>query len=243
MLFERRAYTLRPGCEDTFWRLQREWNTPTTYRPMIERNVGFFSIAAGSAEQIVHLYRWDNYDDGKQRIAAIATPARAAYFAAARDLLIAQESTLLDRAPIAELNPLWNADRDWMPGSPAFADVGDATDFIVSESVLDFLPGGLAAYWDGYRKLDAKTMDRVRQGLIGVFFVTTGPLHRAVCYHLHRSAQDADDRQRALAQDPAWRAFTESYRPRVVGSRTFYLRPSPVPWMRPLFESIDWSAA
>lgn len=116
MLFERRAYTLRPGCEETFWQLQRKWNTPKTYRPMLERNFGYFAITAGSAERIIHLYRWDDYEDGKRRIAAIATPERAEYFAAARDLMLAQESILLDRSPIAELNPLWSGDRDWLPG-------------------------------------------------------------------------------------------------------------------------------
>ena len=38
MLFERRAYTLRTGCEDAFWELQRTWNTPKSFRPLLERN-------------------------------------------------------------------------------------------------------------------------------------------------------------------------------------------------------------
>ena len=190
MLFERRAYTLRPGCEETFWQLQRKWNTPKTYRPMLERNFGYFAITAGSAERIIHLYRWDDYEDGKRRIAAIATPERAEYFAAARDLMLAQGSILLDRSPIAELNPLWSGDRDWLPGELAFGGIADLNALAVSESVLDFLPGGLAAYWEEYRKLDAATMELVRRGLVGVFFVTTGPLHRAIHYHWHRSWPD-----------------------------------------------------
>ena len=241
MLFERRAYTLRPGCEETFWQLQRKWNTPKTYRPMLERNLGYFAMAAGSAERIIHLYRWDDYEDGKRRIAAIATPERAEYFAAARDLMLAQETILLDRSPIAELNPLWSGDRDWLPGESAFGGVADLNALAVSESVLDFLPGGLAAYWEEYRKLDAATMELVRRGLIGVFFVTTGPLHRAIHYHWHRSWPDWEKHHRALAESPAWRAFADGYRSRIVGSSVSYLRPSSVPWMRSLFESIDWS--
>jgi len=242
MLFERRAYTLRPGCEDGFWQLQRKWNTPKTYRPMLERNIGYFAMAAGPAECIIHLYRWDNYEDGKQRIAAIATPERAEYFAAARNLMLAQETMLLDSAPIAELNPLWNGGDDWLPGDPPFKGAADANTLAISEGVLDFLPGGLAAYWDGYRKLDVETRELTRLGLIGVFFVTTGPLHRAIHYHWHHSWPDAENHRRALAERPAWRAFAERYRPWVIGSHVSYLRPSSVPWMRPLFEFVDFSS-
>lgn len=241
MLFERRAYTLRPGYEDTFWQLQRKWNTPLTYRPMIERNLGYFATMAGPAERIVHLYRWDSYEDGKRRIAAIVTPERAEYFVAARDLLLAQESFLLDCAPVAELNPLWGGGRDWLPGEPAFDGVNSATTLVVSESELDFLPGTLPAYWDGYRKLDAKTMDIVRDRLIGVFVVTTGQLHRAIHYRWHRSLAEMEDHHTALAESAPWQTFVATSRPRVVGSRTAYLRPSPVSWMRSLFDPIDWS--
>lgn len=150
MLFERRAYTLRPGCEEAYWTLQRRWNKPAGFRPLLERNVGFFAVAAGDAERIVHLYRWDDYDDAKRRLAAIVTPERAEYFAAARNLLLRQENAYLDRAPIAELNPLWNDKGDWLPGHPVFADVNDAAGLAVSERVLDFLPGGVAAYWEGF---------------------------------------------------------------------------------------------
>ncbi len=209
---------------------------------MLERNLGYFAMAAGPAERIIHLYRWDDYEDGKRRIAAIATPERAEYFAAARNLMLAQETILLDRAPIAELNPLWSGDRDWLPGEPAFGGNADSSALAVSESVLDFLPGGLAGYWEGYRKLDVETMELVRRGLIGVFFVTTGPLHRAIHYHWHRSWPDWEKYRRALAESPLWRAFADDYRPRIVGSHVSYLRPSSVPWMRSLFEAIDWSA-
>jgi hypothetical protein len=241
MLFERRAYTLRPGCEQTFWQLQRQWNTPKTFRPMLERNLGYFAVAAGPAECVIHLYRWDDYDDGKRRLAAMATPERAEYYATARALLLAQESILLDRAPIAELNPLWNGDRDWLPGKPAFDGVGDPTQLVITESVQDFLPGALAAYWDEHGKLDPGTMDIVRTGLIAVLVVTTGPLHRVIQYRWHRGSIEAEDRRSKLEDSTSWKAFANNYRPRVVGTRVSYLRPSPVPWMRSLFEPIDWS--
>jgi hypothetical protein len=65
MLFERRAYTLRPDSEAAYWALQRKWNKPASFRALLERNLGFFAMAAGDGECIVHLYRWDSYDDAK----------------------------------------------------------------------------------------------------------------------------------------------------------------------------------
>ena len=180
MLFERRAYTLRPGSESAYWALQRKWNKPASFRPLLERNVGFFAMAAGDGERIVHLYRWDTFDDAKQRLGAIVTPDRMEYFIAARSLLLRQENAYLDRAPVADLSPLWNEKRDWLPGQPAFANVGNASELAISESVLDFLPGGLLAYWDGFRKLNAATTDAFCTRLIGVFFVTVGSLHRVL---------------------------------------------------------------
>ena len=135
-------------------------------------------MTAGDGERIVHLYRWDSYDDAKQRLAAIVTPERMEYFVTARSFLLRQENSYLDHAPVAELSPLWNDKRDWLPNQPAFTNVGNASELAVSERVLDFLPGGLLAYWEGFRKLNASTVDAFRDRLVGVFFVTVGSLHR-----------------------------------------------------------------
>jgi hypothetical protein len=212
MLFERRAYTLRTGSEEAFWTLQRTWNTPKSFRPLLERNIGYFSVVAGPAERIIHLYRWDNYEDGKRRLAAITTPERAEYYVTARKLLLRQETALLDRAPIAELNPIW-AENLLASGKAGIQDTGDADELAVSESVLDFVPGGLDTFWDGYRKLDAKTMDIVRNGLIGVFLVSTGLLHRVFHYRWHRNWQAAMDQRGALAASRDWTHSLAGYLP------------------------------
>jgi NIPSNAP len=241
MLFERRAYTLRPGSEAAYWALQRKWNKPASIRPLLERNLGFFAMTAGDGERIVHLYRWDNFDDAKQRLGAIVTPDRMEYFVTARSLLLRQENAYLDRAPVTDLSPLWNEKRDWLPGEPAFANVGEASELAISESVLDFLPGGLLAYWDGFRKLNAATMDAFRTRLIGVFFVTVGSLHRTFVYHWHNSWPSAEAHRHQIAERPDWKAFMQDNSPRIVGGHAAHLRPSPLPWMRELFDPIDWT--
>jgi hypothetical protein len=97
------------------------------------------------------------------------------------------------------------------------------------------------AYWDGFRALDAATMDAFRTRLIGVFVVTVGPLHRTFAYHWHKSWPEAEDHRRALLERPDWRAFMDDNRPRIVGGQVTHLRPSPLAWMRALFEPIDWT--
>lgn len=241
MLFERRAYTLRPGSEDAYWGLHRKFNKPDSLRVILERNIGFFTMTAGDGERIVHLYRWDSYEDAKRRLAAIITPERAEYFAAARKLLLRQENAYLDRAPDAVLNPLWNEQRDWLPGQPAFVTAGNAAELAISERALDFLPGGVVAYWDGFRKLSGATMDVFRTSLIGCFFVTVGSLHRVFAYHWHRNWPEAEAHRRQLAELPDWAAFMEDNRSRIVGGQVTHLRPSPLPWMRELFDPIDWT--
>ncbi|MBS0246822.1 MAG: NIPSNAP family protein [Proteobacteria bacterium] len=236
MLFERRAYTLRPGCEDAYWALHRQHNSPASLRVLLERNIGFFATTAGDGERIVHLYRWDSYDDAKQRLAAIVTPERADYFVTARKLLLRQENAYLDRAPVAELSPLWNDKRDWLPGSPAFPDVGNAGTLAISESVLDFLPGATAAYWEGFRKLSPATIDVACNRVIASFYVTVGSLHRVFTYHWHRSWPEAEEQRRQLAERPDWNAFMDDNRTRIVSGQVANLRPSPVSWMRALFE-------
>ena len=193
----------------------------------------------------MHLYRWDDYDDAKRRLAAIVTPERAEYFAAARNLLLRQENAYLDRAPIAELSPLWNDKRDWLPGQPGLCGRRTTQPNWQSLSVcLTFFRVAWLAYWEGFRKL--QTCDDRRYfaaSLIGVLFVTVGSLHRTFAYHWHKSWSEAEAHRHQLAELPDWNAFMEDNRPRIVGGHVTYLRPSPVPWMRALFDPIDWSKA
>src|SRR5262249_9885932 len=73
MLFERRVYPLKPGNADAFWQLQRQWNNPTSIPRYLAHNIGYFPTIAGPAEQVVHLYRHDSYDDWKSRLFGVYT--------------------------------------------------------------------------------------------------------------------------------------------------------------------------
>lgn len=101
----------------------------------------------------------------------------------------------------------------------------------------------MLAYWEGFRKLSGATMDAFCTRLIGVFFVTVGGLHRAFAYHWHKNWPEAEAHRHQLAELPDWSAFVEDNRSRIVGGHVAHLRPSPLPWMRELFDPIDWTIA
>jgi hypothetical protein len=63
MLFEYRAYTLRPGNEDAFWDAQLMRGLDPVKRPIMARVVGYFATRTGPVDQIVHLWRFDSYED------------------------------------------------------------------------------------------------------------------------------------------------------------------------------------
>jgi hypothetical protein len=99
------------------------------------------------------------------------------------------------------------------------------------------------AYWDGFRKLQTATLSVFCTRVIGVLFVTVGSLHRSFAYHWHHNWQEAETHRCRLAELADWNAFMDDNRPRIVGDSVTHLKPSPVPWMRALFDPIDWSQA
>jgi hypothetical protein len=241
MLLERRAYTLRPGAAVRFWELQREWQNPQQVRPMIERTIGYFVMLAGPGEEIVHLYRYDSYDDWRARLFGTYRPERAAYYTAARALLLAQENAFYELAPVDALNPLWHAGRDWLPGVPAFPGVADPSGLTIVESMVDLLPGGLLTYWQAWREhglaAGAVAVDR----LIGTFYSLIGRQHRVLQYRWYHSEDGARAHRAALERDPHWLALAEATRPMTLASRHALLQPSPVPWQQALFTALEWA--
>jgi hypothetical protein len=66
MLMEQRTYTLKMGNLERFLDLQigRGSEDP---RQILERLIGYFYTESGPSVQIVHLYRYDDYDDWVKR--------------------------------------------------------------------------------------------------------------------------------------------------------------------------------
>ncbi len=239
MIFERRAYTLKPGNAGRFWELQRQWNTPEQIPGLLARNIGYFSTISGPVEQVIHLYRFDSLDDWKSRLFGVYTPDRADYFAAGRSLMLAQENTFLSLAPLPEVNPIWADTRDWLPGEPAFRNVGAIDAIVVVEESLDLVPGGLPAFWDALRSKGLQAGSAATSHLIAYLYTLVGVQHRVTHYRWYDSIEEAEAHRVELEMNVEWNRFVESYRDLVVRSRRLYMKPSPVNWMRSLFSSVS----
>ncbi len=235
MILERRAYTLRPGLAREFWALQHSWNTMDTIPAYLERNVGYFEVAGGEAEQIVHLQRYDDFADWRDRVASNQRqPGRQDYYSTARKLLTAQENGFYSPSPVARLSPLWNAERDWLCDRPVFPDAGDVEGLIVTETSIDLLPGTAPSYWHGLERF-SQSDGFEKQNLVGMFVSLVGRLHRVLEYRWFASLDDFHQHRARLDGNEAWRAVRDGLNAHVTASRITILRPSPVPWMRALF--------
>jgi NIPSNAP len=234
MILERRAYTLRPGLASEFWKLQHEWNKPQQIPLYLERNVGYFQSIAGDAEQIIHIQRYDDFADWRQRVAANQSPARADYYVAARKLLTAQENAFFAPSPVAKLSPLWNESRDWTPGEPGFGSAVEGDAIVVVEETIDLFPGALPTFWSHYGEF-AQTKDFDASGLIGAFSSITGVLHRVHEYRWFPTLEAAQSHKARLEASAAWRKLRDAAQPLTRRNSAAILIPSPVPWMRALF--------
>ena len=47
MIFERRAYTFRPGNIQPFWEAQVEWNTEAVFGPIRRHLISYFVTTSG----------------------------------------------------------------------------------------------------------------------------------------------------------------------------------------------------
>lgn len=237
MLFEHRCYTLKLGCTQAFWDLQGQRGFPLV-QPILDRLVGYFQTSAGPSDQIVHLYRFDSYDDWVQRLHGLyGVPALQPYFKGVRQIMTAQENRFLALAPLPELNPLWGQGRDWLPGQrggvPRDLDLG--VDAVVEETVTQLVPGALPLYWDAYARGDLRPGTVCTWHLLGCFYTLVGRFHQVVHYRCYADMEARQHHMDALRSAPEWQQFAEAIRPLVLAEERKLLQPSRFVELSPLF--------
>ena len=226
MIFERRAYTMNPGRVPAFDRAQVDRGFDLV-RPFMERLVGYFSTRAGPADQIVHLYRYDDLEDWNARLRGLyGVPELTPYFVNTRKMVRRQVNGFFELLPFAALNPLWGEDRDWLPGiGERLAPLDGAV--VVEERSFQLRPGGVPAFVDACRSGMPLMEDRA----IGAFVSMVGSLHRVVLWRWFRNEEERVERYAAAG----WREFLESVAPVVSDRSTLLMTPRPIPQMSPLF--------
>lgn len=240
MIVERRAYQVDSGQEKEFWAVQRDWHWPKEIGDYFNHLIGYFETVGPGPREIVHLYRFENLADWEARYRALYQRFPPHLFTVVRKLLSRQDNVFMAPAPL-DLPCVPDLDRPSGPaagyedlyGKPAPADL------IVQEIVTDFLPGGIFNHWDAINQ-GARPSTAMRKNLIGTFNATTGRLHRMYEYRWFSSRAEAAAHQLDLARDEAAAAVSAKSELFRVSQAVTYLKPAQWPWLRPLFEPLDW---
>lgn len=236
MLFEHRTYTLRPGTLERFWQAQDERGYAPV-RSILERLVGYFSASTGASDQVVHLYRYDSYEDWTERLHGLYRVTELEpYFKTVRALMSAQENKFLVPAPFAELSPLWSGAQDWRPSRGAVFRKGTVGgEALVEEMTTTLLPGAMPSYWQVYREHGLRLLEDQSDQLMGCFTSVVGRLHQVVHYRVYAEPAEWQQAQDGRRRNPHWLAFQRAVGPLIVSDESKLLQPSANPELSPLF--------
>ncbi|MBM3559842.1 MAG: hypothetical protein FJX53_08225 [Alphaproteobacteria bacterium] len=235
MILEHRAYTLLPGNTAAFWQSQIDRGFAIA-KPIMERVLGYFVTVGGPAEQIVHIYRFDDLPDWQTRLRGMYTvKALEPYFKIVRPLMAAQENSFWLPAPVAAATPLWNDRTDWMPGDKPVADLARYPRLVVEEEVLTMKPGKLLVFWPLLQQHGLAALAGLDETLIGCFFSMSGAQHRVVWYRWFPDVETLRARRETAAGGRAWGRYHKVLRDIYAAHETNILEPAPVPEMIPLF--------
>lgn len=227
MLIERRRYALRPGNLEKFWDAQVERGTDPEKRPIMARLIGYFSSLTGTRDEIVHLYRYDGYDDWFARLhGSYRNPANDSYFRTVRPLMASQGNEFLLPAPVPRLAALIGEGRSWLPADGPRWHRPEGARPVVGETVYQLRPGLLKELWS---QVQESPGDPQVADLIGCFCSHVGEQHRIYVYRVHRSLVHVED------DDPGAAALDRAVRPHAESVRRRWLAPSPVAGLSPLF--------
>lgn len=230
MIYERREYTLRPGKADAFWQAQTQSNTPEMLGAILDHCLSYFETMPGDPARVVHLYRYASVDEWREIYSAYYQRQDPSYFAMVRPWLLRQETSFFVDPPLAELMPRWSR-------MQAGEEDGGSSGCVVTETILDFFPGGLVHYWPAFGQADLSGDSELLRYLVGVKVALIGRLHRVIHYHRFTSASQARSHFDSLERNAGYCAFRDVYSPWVAQSRTTFLASARVEWMRPAFSA------
>ena len=235
MLIEHRAYTLKAGCMESFWQAQRDRGYELV-KPILDRLIGYFSTMSEPKNQVIHLYRYDSYDDWLKRLQGLyGIAALEPYFKTARTLIVAQENRFLVPAPVVELTPLLGNGNDWLPGDRQYANLASEPALLVEESVTTLLPGALPAYWQAYRDYGLLAGDAATDHLLGCFVSFVGKQHQVIHYRCYPDFSARQRQREAWVDESKWRIFGDVTAALIVSTENKLLKPVQIAQLSPLF--------
>lgn len=234
MIFERRAYTMEPGHVPAFDQAQidRGFDPVKSY---MDRLVGYFSTRTGPVDQVVHLYRYDSFDDWNQRLRGLySVPEMTPYFVNTRKIVRKQINGFFDPLPVDALNPLWAGGKDWLPETGhRVAPLN--SDIVVEERVFQLRPGGVPAFVEACNAGGSDALSVLGDSRIGALVSAVGPLHQVSLWWWFANNDAREQKVGALQDSTGWHEFVSAIAPAVTDQSSLLLQPRPVPEMSPLF--------
>lgn len=171
MIYERRAYLLRHGEEDTFWNAQKKWNSGSTFQPILRSNL-FYMVSPGArGTEVLHFYRHGDLNEWRSAYERYFAAQDGEFFATVRGLMVSQQTDFFIESPFTQRGDVEE------PGT-----FGDNP--IVVETMVDTLPGQLPKYWQN-RPEDQRPVIAVQS--------LTGTLHRALEYRIFAAEAAAEE--------------------------------------------------
>ena len=235
MILEQRTYTVHPGNMAAFWQVQVDRGFDII-RPVMERALGTYRTIEGTAEQVVHLFRYDDLNDWQARLRSqYGLPELLPYFAKVRPMMARQVNAFWLPAPIDAAVPLWSGGRDWLPGDTPIASLADHPDLVIEQETLSLQPGKLPLFWPLLEKDGMAALAPLDEGLIGCFYAMIGVQHQVVWYRWADSVETLRARRRKAATGREWARYSKALRGMSTDRETRILAPAPVPAMTPLF--------
>ena len=234
MIFERRAYTMEPGHVPAFDQAQidRGFDLVKSY---MDRLVGYFSTRTGTADQVVHFYRYDSFDDWNQRLRGLyAVPELTPYFVNTRKIVRRQVNGFYEPLPVDALNPMWGGGNDWLPGAGAKL-AALSSDVVVEERAFQLRPGGIPAFIEACNNSGIAALSGMNDRAIGAFMSMVGPLHNVTLWWWFENVAERAARLADLSANADWQTFIAAITPLLTDQSSLLLTPRPVPEMSPLF--------
>ncbi|MEM6625239.1 MAG: NIPSNAP family protein [Pseudomonadota bacterium] len=234
MIFERRAYTPRPGKGRLFFEAQERTGYPKN--PLWDHKVSYFNALSGPTDQIVHYWTYEDLGEWQATYDVVYSNEMVQeYLGHVRPLFLKQGYEFFAPAPIEQLSPYFSDDKRWTVGDPPIADFEEQPELVVEEQIISLNPGALPDYWEAYRAHGLAATQDISESLIGVFRTLLGTQYQVLILRWHQNLCQMSASNAALRQSSAWQAFQDAITPMVSEQHTQILSPWAVPQMAPLF--------
>ncbi len=211
MIYELRTYTLIPGTQGEYLKLNKEIGRAVR-GDRYGKLEGSWTTEFGTLNQYVHLWCYPSLDERERLRAELAKNAEwtKGYLPKIRPLMLAQENKILSAV---------------VPLTPP-ADTGNVYELRCYRTHV-----GKAPEWLAHFKTVLPVRDKYTRR-VGLWQTEMGQLNEVVHMWVYRDLNARAAARATMAQDPAWQEFLKVTPPLLVNMQAIVLNPAPSSPMR-----------